>query len=190
MKRNYPSIKKIQDIDILSNNNEEKLSDIIINNNSSGSYGIEDRTPSPQKENSPLLHGALAALNIDVSQIAIQIGFSPSSGNAYDLQSIASNEQLVFKSELEGRTNNMNTNELKDEISNKLNPSMYRQMFTLGSSLNPNQSNGNFYEEESPQNKYGKLISEIPEEDEESGSFDCLQSDEEDAISGADEESK
>ena len=126
MKRNYPSIKKIQDIDILSNNNEEKLSDIIINNNSLSSYGLEDRTPSPQKENSPLLHGALAALNIDVSQIAIQIGFSPSSGNAYDLQSIASNEQLVFKSELEGRTNNMNTNELKDEISNKLNPSMYR----------------------------------------------------------------
>lgn len=36
-------------------------------------------------------------------------------------------------------------------------------------------------------NKYGKLISEIPEEDEESGSFECVDSDE-DNIENSDDE--
>ena len=80
---------------------------------------------------------------------------------------MASNEQLVFKSELEGRTNNMNTNELREEMQAKINPAVYRQLFAyMGPQHNEDRMGG-------------KLFTQmIPEEDKESGSS----SDEEDKM--------
>jgi hypothetical protein len=85
----------------------------------------------------------------------------------------------------------MNTNELREEISTKLNPAMYRQMFTpLSNVPGGGLPNSGMYEEESPSGgKYGKLISEIPEEDEESGSALGGESSEEES-DNEDEESK
>jgi hypothetical protein len=58
---------------------------------------------------------------------------------------------------MDGRSNNNDL--LKDEILNKLNPTMYRQLFSGPS-------------DEHLSGKMGKLIDEIPEEDCESGSYD------------------
>jgi len=51
----------------------------------------------------------------------------------------------------------MNTNDLRDEIQNKLNPSMYRSLFSGPS--------------DECMAKFGKLIDEIPEEECESDSY-------------------
>lgn len=63
----------------------------------------------------------------------------------------------------------MNTNDLKEEIQNKLNPNVYRQLFSGPS--------------DECMGKFGKLIDEIPEEECESDSYD----DEDDSDDNEDE---
>ncbi len=106
------------------------------------------------------------------------MGKSPGNdGGSDNLNSVASNEQLVFRSDLDGRSNNHTNDLLKDEILNKLNPAMYRQLFSGPS----DESIG----------KIGKLIDEIPEEDCESSYGDEDDEEESDEDSqDEDEESK
>ena len=61
-------------------------------------------------------------LDIDVKDIAFQFG--KVGLGADGTSSVASNEQLVFRSDMDGKSNNCDL--LKDEILNKLNPAMYR----------------------------------------------------------------
>lgn len=126
-----------------------------------------------------------------MSHIAIQIGFNdPQSpipiGLYYDLNSINSNEQLVFKSHEDNRTN-MNTNELRDEISMKLNPQMYRQMVSMSNQHAAANFGHSWYEDETQNNKFGKLISEIPEEEDEESMSSSSNSNEE-SEEGCDDE--
>lgn len=70
----------------------------------------------------------------------------------------------------------MNTNDLKEEIQNKLNPNAYRQLFSGPS--------------EECMGKFGKLIDEIPEEECESDSYDDEDDDDdnEDEVDSNDED--
>ena len=66
---------------------------------------------------------------IDIDSIAFNFGFGKNNNEGGPdhesdiLISVQSNEQLVFRSELDGRSNQ---NDLKDEIMSKINPSMFR----------------------------------------------------------------
>jgi hypothetical protein len=65
---------------------------------------------------------------IDIDSIAFNFGFNKINEGGPDhesdnLISVQSNEQLVFRSEIDGRSNQ---NDIKDEIMSKITPSMFR----------------------------------------------------------------
>ena len=95
------------------------------------------------------------SVNIDISGIAFQFGKSQVDGASSNLISVASNEQLGFRSDLDGKSN---CDLLKEEILHKLNPAMYKELLS-GPSV------------ENIPGRVGMLIDKITEESRESDSY-------------------
>ncbi|CDW79713.1 serine threonine protein kinase [Stylonychia lemnae] len=174
IKRNY-SIRRINDIDLLKNNNEEskKVNNMSMQSHLSLMAGQLNSFSKEISLNHPLDNVNQQNALIDIDSIAFNFGFNKNGAADHEsdnLVSVQSNEQLAFRSEIDGRSNQ---NDYKDEIMNKINPSMFRQIF-----------NGNVDENI----KIGQLIEEIPEVEEDDSYGE--QDDDEEGEEDPDEESK